>query len=409
MGGEKIGSASGKLIVPCDPIILKMDGDGIGPEIISAALPVIDAAVESAYHGKRRISWKKVQAGKDAERSHGSLFPGSTVSALKEYKFLLKGPLETPVGKGYRSPNVHIRLLLDLYANIRPVKYIPGLDSPLKHPEKVDMVIIRENTDDLYTGIEWPSNSKAANELRKYLKDRLNSNIEKDAGIGIKPIGKAKTERITRLALKYAIDNRRKSVTIMHKGNIMKYTEGAFRDWAYNVAKREFGKKSVTEAELNGKFHGRMPKGKVLINDRIADNMFQQIITRPESYDVILAPNLNGDYISDAAGALIGDIGVLGAANIGDYGGVFEAVHGTAPKYAGKNVANPMGIIKAGELMLLHIGWAEAARSIKKAVEASIGQRKATADIARFIGAKPLGTKEFAGNLVDIIESGKAR
>ena len=399
-GGKKIELGGNKLIVPDNPIILEVDGDGIGPEITTNAIRVIDAAVMAAYGGKRRIDWMKVKAGDDAMKETGERFPQSTSDALKEYRFMLKGPLMTPVGKGFRSLNVHMRLLLDLYANIRPVKYIQGLDSPLKHPERTDMVIFRENTDDLYTGIEWQYDSKEAATLRKLLKDDLNVNIDSDAGIGIKPIGKSKTERIARMALAYAIANKRRSVTIMHKGNIMKYTEGAFREWSYAVAKNEFAGSFVTEEELAG---GQVPPGKILINDRIADNMFQQIITRPESYDVVLAPNLDGDYISDAAGALIGNIGVLGGANIGDFGGVFEAVHGTAPKYAGKNIANPMGVLKAGELMLAHIGWPEAANLVEKAVGAAIMQKKVTNDMARFMGVEPLGTKEFSDNLVGVI------
>ncbi len=400
--GGKITLDGGRLAVPDNPIILRINGDGIGPEITSAAISVIDAAVSKAYSGKRRIAWMDVPAGDQAEKELGERFPESTANALKEYRFVLKGPLTTPVGKGFRSLNVRMRILLDLYANIRPVKYIKGLDSPLRNPEKIDMVVFRENTDDLYTGIEWPYNSKEADTLRKLLKDNLNVSIDPDAGIGIKPIGKGKTVRIARMALKYAIANKRRSVTIMHKGNIMKYTEGAFREWCYEVAKSEFQGSFMTEEEANA-LGGAVPQGKILINDRIADNMFQQIITRPESYDIILAPNLDGDYISDAAGALVGNIGVLGGANIGDFGGVFEAVHGTAPKYAGKNVANPMGVIKAGELMLIHIGWSEAAELVSRAVNAAVEQRKVTNDIARFMGARPLGTKEFADNLVSTI------
>ncbi len=296
-------------------------------------------------------------------------------------------------------------MTLDLYANIRPVKYIEGLDSPLKYPQKVDMVVFRENTDDIYTGIEWPYNSAEAEKVREFMHDSMNVKIDSDAGIGIKPIGKAKTQRITRMAIKYAIENNRKSITVMHKGNIMKYTEGAFKDWAYEVAQKEFGDKIVTEDELNTKYNGVMPKGKILFNDRIADNMLQQIITKPELYDVILAPNLNGDYVSDACGALVGDIGVLGSANVGDQGGMFEAAHGSAPKYANKNVANPMGMLKAGELMLTFMGWQEAAELISKAVEKAMKERKVTQDIARYMGVDPLGTKEFGQYLVEAIKS----
>ncbi len=383
--------------------ILKIDGDGIGPEIISAAVKVIDSAVGRAYKSNMKINWLTVPAGKAAQKQFGSRLPKKTVNALKKYRLLLKGPLETPVGKGIRSLNVQMRILLDLYANIRPVKYMNGLESPIKNPERIDMVIFRENTDDLYTGIEWPYNSREANSLRRFINKEFKVHLDSDAGIGIKPMSKSKTERITRKALEYAIKSQRRSVTIMHKGNIMKYTEGAFREWAYSVAANEYARKFVREDALNGR---TLPKGKILINDRIADNMFQQIITRPESYDVILAPNLNGDYISDAAGALIGDIGVLGGANIGDNGGVFEAVHGTAEKYAGMNIANPLGIIKAGQMMLDHLGLGAASELISKAVDRSIKEKRVTKDIARYLGSKPLSTSEFTENLLKKINQG---
>jgi isocitrate dehydrogenase len=383
--------------------ILKIDGDGIGPEIISAAVKVIDSAVGRAYKSNMKINWLTVPAGKAAQKQFGSSLPKKTVNALKKYRLLLKGPLETPVGKGIRSLNVQMRILLDLYANIRPVKYMNGLESPIKNPERIDMVIFRENTDDLYTGIEWPYNSREANSLRRFINKEFKVHLDSDAGIGIKPMSKSKTERITRKALEYAIKSQRRSVTIMHKGNIMKYTEGAFREWAYSVAANEYARKFVREDALNGR---TLPKGKILINDRIADNMFQQIITRPESYDVILAPNLNGDYISDAAGALIGDIGVLGGANIGDNGGVFEAVHGTAEKYAGMNIANPLGIIKAGQMMLDHLGLGAASELISKAVDRSIKEKRVTKDIARYLGSKPLSTSEFTENLLKKINQG---
>ncbi|MGC8586721.1 MAG: NADP-dependent isocitrate dehydrogenase [Candidatus Micrarchaeia archaeon] len=385
------------------PTVLRVDGDGIGPEITEATVRIIDAAVEEAYGGRKKISWMSVPAGRDAEKEFGDRFPKETEEALKKYRIMLKGPLETPVGKGFKSINVRMRLLLDLYANIRPVKYIKGLESPIKNPEKVDMVIIRENTDDLYTGIEWPYDSKEAGEIREFLREQFKIGVDDDAGIGIKTIGKAKTERIARAAFNYAIKNKRRSVTIMHKGNIMKYTEGAFREWAYDVAEREYSGKFIREEELAG--GADKAEGKILINDRIADNMFQQIITRPESYDVILAPNLNGDYISDAAGALIGDIGVLGGANVGDNGGVFEAVHGTADKYAGLNVANPMGLIRGGEMMLEYMGWTEASNIIESAIAKAIEQRKVTKDIARYFGSEALGTREFADEVIGIIVS----
>ncbi|MDT7875814.1 NADP-dependent isocitrate dehydrogenase [Sulfolobaceae archaeon RB850M] len=400
--GEPITFENGKWKVPNKPIILYIEGDGIGPEITRSATEVIDKAVEKAYGSSREIKWFEVYAGEKAEKLTGNRFPQETQDMLLKYRVVLKGPLETPVGKGWKSVNVAIRLMLDLYANIRPVKYIPGIESPLKNAEKVDMIIFRENTDDLYRGIEYPFDSEQAKKIRKFLKEELGVEVEDDTGIGIKVISKYKTERITRLAIKYAIEHKRKKVTIMHKGNVMKYTEGAFREWAYEVALKEFRNYVVTEEEVN---RGVKADDKIIINDRIADNMFQQIIIRPEEYDIILAPNVNGDYISDAAGALVGNIGMLGGANIGDSGGMFEAIHGTAPKYAGKNVANPTGIIKAGELMLRFMGWDEAANYIERAINEAIKQKKVTQDIARFMGVQPLGTKEYTRALIEIIDT----
>jgi isocitrate dehydrogenase len=402
--GEPIVIQGSVWRVPNKPIILYIEGDGIGPEITNVAIKVINKAVEKAYGSSREIKWVKVYAGAEAEKVYGNRFPEETINLITKYRVVLKGPLETPVGGGWRSINVAIRMLLDAYANVRPVKYMPGLESPLKHPERVDLVIIRENTDDLYRGIEWSWDSPEAAKLRKFLREELKVDIEDDTGIGIKPISKYKTQRVARFAFKFAIENKRRSVTIMHKGNIMKYTEGAFREWAYEVALKEFREYVVTEEEVNTIYGGKVPPGKILVNDRIADNMFQQIITRPENYDVILAPNLNGDYISDAAGALIGDIGVLGGANVGDTGAMFEPVHGTAPKYAGKNVANPTGMIRAGELMLRFMGWREAADLIDKAIIEAIKQKKVTQDLARYMGVQPLGTKEFGDALIEIID-----
>ncbi|QIW24956.1 NADP-dependent isocitrate dehydrogenase [Sulfolobus sp. S-194] len=400
--GEKIRFDKGKWIVPNKPVILYIEGDGIGPEITNASIRVINKAVERAYGSSREIKWLEVYAGEKAEKLVNDRFPKETQDMLLKYRVVLKGPLETPIGKGWKSVNVAIRLMLDLYANIRPVKYIEGLESPLKHPEKVDMIIFRENTDDLYRGIEYPFNSEEAKKIREFLRQELKVEIEDDTGIGIKVMSKYKTQRITRLAIQYAIEHKRKKVTIMHKGNVMKYTEGAFREWSYEVALNEYRDFIVTEEEIN---QGKPAEGKIILNDRIADNMFQQIVIRPEEYDIILAPNVNGDYISDAAGALIGNIGMLGGANIGDEGGMFEAIHGTAPKYAGKNVANPTGIIKAGELMLRWMGWNEAADLIEKAINMAIRDKKVTQDIARFMGVKALGTKEYADELIKIMDT----
>ncbi|AHC52380.1 isocitrate dehydrogenase [Sulfolobus acidocaldarius SUSAZ] len=400
--GEPIKFEKGKWVVSNKPIILYIEGDGIGPEITNSAIRVVNKAVEKAYKSSREIKWLEVYAGEKANKITGDRFPKETQDMLLKYRVVLKGPLETPIGKGWKSINVAIRLMLDLYANIRPVKYIEGLESPLKHPEKVDMIIFRENTDDLYRGIEFPYDSEEAKKIRKFLREELKVDIEDDTGIGLKVMSKFKTQRITRLALNYALQNSRKKVTVMHKGNVMKYTEGSFREWAYEVALNEYRDKIATEEEIN---RGVNSEGKVILNDRIADNMLQQIIIRPDEYDIILAPNVNGDYISDAAGALIGNIGMLGGANIGDTGGMFEAIHGTAPKYAGKNVANPTGIIKSCELMLYFMGWSEAARLIEKAINESIKQKKVTQDIARYLGITPLGTKEYTDTLVQIMDS----
>ncbi len=386
--------------VPDNPSVPFVYGDGIGHDVTSNAMRVIDAAVEKAYGGSRSIKWIEMQAGEKAEKEAGTRLPDSTIEYVKKHGLLFKGPLETPVGGGFRSLNVTLRLALDLYANIRPIKYVKGITSPLRNPDNIDLVIFRENTDDIYIGIEWKYDSKEAGEVRDFLKSRMGVKIDQDAGIGIKPIGKAKTERIARMAIRYAIKNKRRSVTIMHKGNIMKYTEGAFREWSYDVAVSEFRDSIVTEKEVAEKYGGRVPEGKVLINDRIADNMFQQLIGKPDIYDVILAPNLNGDYVSDAAGALIGDIGILGGANIGDNGGMFEAVHGTAPKYADKNIANPMGMIRAGMLMLEYFGWNEPVALIDKAMEKSIAQKEVTQDIARLMGCEAIGTREFSDAVI---------
>ncbi|MCQ4336775.1 MAG: NADP-dependent isocitrate dehydrogenase [Sulfolobales archaeon] len=403
--GEPIRFENGKWIAPKRPIILYIEGDGIGPEITNAAIKVINTAVQKAYGSDREIRWMEVYAGEKGEKLTGDRFPEETQKMLLKYRVVLKGPLETPIGKGWRSVNVAIRMMLDLYANIRPVKYVPGIESPIKNPEAVDMIIFRENTDDLYRGIEYPFDSEQAKKIRKFLKEELGVELEEDTGIGIKVMSRFKTQRITRMAIKYAIEHGRRKITIMHKGNVLKYTEGAFREWAYETALKEFRDYVVTEEEVNTVYGGKVPENKIVLNDRVADNMFQQIITRPAEYDIILAPNLNGDYISDAAGALVGNIGMLGGANVGDSGGMFEAIHGTAPKYAGKNVANPTGIIKGGELMLRFMGWNEAADLIEKAVAEAIRQKKVTQDIARFMNVPALTTTEYTQTLVDIINS----
>lgn len=389
---DKITFKDGKWIVPDQPVILYTDGDGIGPEIMDVARKVVDAAVKKAYKNKK-INWKEILVGDKALKEKNDRFPQESQDAINEYRVLLKAPLGTPIGTGFKSINVRIRVMLDLYSNIRPVSYMAGLESPLKHPENVNLTIFRENTDDLYMGIEWKYDSPEAGEIRDFLRNKFDINLGDDTGIGIKPMSKYKTQRITRAAAKFAIENHKKEITIMHKGNVMKYTEGAFREWAYETLENEFGD-----------YISKDDSKKILVNDIIADNMFQQIITRPENYEVILAPNIDGDYISDAAGALIGNIGTLGGANVGDDAGMFEAVHGTAPKYTGKNIADPLGLIRGAQLMLKYMNWYEAQGIIEQAIGKSIETKKVTNDLAKFFNVKPLGTKEFGDSLVEIIE-----
>ncbi|WP_290900237.1 isocitrate dehydrogenase (NADP(+)) [Ferroglobus sp.] len=400
--GERIEYKDGKLIVPDNPIIPYFEGDGIGKDVVPAALKVLDAAAEKI--GKE-VVWFKVYAGEDAYKLYGTHLPEDTLNAIREFRVALKGPLTTPVGGGYRSLNVTIRQTLDLYANVRPVFYIKGVPSPLKNPEVVDLVIFRENTEDVYAGIEWPKGSEEAKKVIKFLAEEFGIHIREDSGIGLKPISEFATKRLVRLAIKYAIENNRRSVTLVHKGNIMKYTEGAFRDWGYEVAKEEFGDRVITEEELWNNYNGELPKEKILINDRIADNMFQQILTRTAEYDVLAMPNLNGDYMSDAAAALVGGLGIAPGSNIGDGMGVFEPVHGSAPKYAGQNKVNPTAEILSGALMFEYIGWKKASELIKKALEMTISQGIVTYDIHRHVGGKLVGTREFAEAVVENLHS----
>ncbi|MBO8183876.1 MAG: isocitrate dehydrogenase (NADP(+)), partial [Archaeoglobus sp.] len=380
--GEKIEYKDGKLIVPENPIIPYFEGDGIGKDVVPAAIKVL---TEAARLTGREITWFKVYAGEDAYKLYGNYLPDDTLKAIKEFRVALKGPLTTPVGGGYRSLNVTIRQILDLYANVRPIYYLKGVPSPIKYPERVDMVIFRENTEDVYAGIEWQRGSDEALKVIKFLADELGVNIRVDSGIGIKPISEFATKRLVRMAIRYAIENDRESVTLVHKGNIMKYTEGAFRDWGYEVAKEEFGDKTITEAELWENYGGEA-KGKIVIKDRIADNMFQQILTRTNEYDVIALPNLNGDYLSDAAAAMVGGLGIAPGSNIGDGLGVFEPIHGSAPKYAGQNKVNPTAEILTGALMFEYLGWKDASELIKRAVEKTIQSGIVTYDIHRHVG-----------------------
>ena len=369
-------------------------GDGIGPDITRATKKVVDEAIKIAYGSKRKINWIELMAGEKAISKYNTPLPDDTVKKMTEYRISLKGPLTTPVGGGFRSINVTLRQIMDLYANVRPVKYYPGLPSPLKNPEKVDMVVFRENTEDVYMGIEFPSNSKEAEQVIELI-SKLGYNIRKGSGIGIKPISKFGTSRISKMAIDYALLNGRKSVTIMHKGNIMKYTEGAFKEWAYEAAKG-YGDKVVTETDLAGK----SVQGKIVIKDRIADNMFQQILLRPDEYDIILCPNLNGDYISDALAAQIGGIGVAPSGNMGDNYAVFEAVHGSAPKYANLDVADPSSLLLSAVMLLRYIKWNEPADLIEKAFVNTLRDKQVPQDLARHLGVKSLKTSEFAESIV---------
>ena len=403
--GSLLDYKNGKLIVPNNPVIAYIVGDGVGPEVVESARKVLDAAIKRAYGGSRRIVWWELVAGSRARELCGELLPEATLEGLRKVRVALKGPLETPVGTGYRSLNVTIRQVLDLYANIRPVRYY-GQPAPHKYADKVNFVIFRENTEDVYAGIEWPHDSPEAEKMRSFLAKELGVEIRSDAGIGIKVISEFATKRLMRRALEWAIRNGNRVVTIMHKGNIMKYTEGAFRKWAYEVALEEFREHVVTEEEVSKVYGGKVPEGKILVNDRIADNMLQQIITRPWDYEVIVAPNLNGDYISDAASALVGGIGMAAGLNMGDGKAVAEPVHGTAPKYAGKDLINPSAEILSGALLIGEfMGWREAAKLVEEAIRRAIASRKVTQDLARHMpGVTPLKTSEYTEVLIGYIE-----
>lgn len=402
MEGEIISwTSDGKPVVPENPIIGFIEGDGIGPDIWKATKGVLDKAVEVAYSGSRRIIWKELFAGEKAQKIYGegNLLPEETLQEISRLGIVLKGPLTTPVGGGFRSLNVTIRQALDLYACIRPVRYIPGVPAPLKSPEKVDVVIFRENTEDVYAGVEWEAGSEEAKELIRLINEKQRkkggSLISEESAIGIKPMSEKNTKRLVKKAIQYAIENNRKVVTLVHKGNIMKFTEGRFRDWGYEVAKEEFKDIIITEEELK-KYEGKIPEGKILINDRIADAMFQQLILRPEEYDILATPNLNGDYLSDAAAALVGGLGMAPGANIGDRCAVFEATHGTAPKYAGLDKVNPSSLILSGVEMLRFMGWNEAAELILKAIEKTVQNKTVTYDLARQMdGAREVKCSEF--------------
>ncbi len=382
--GERIGWDGQKILVPDRPIIPFIEGDGTGPDIWRASKRVLDAAVEKAYGGQRQIAWVEVLAGEKAFNVTGNWLPDETVEAIQYFRVAIKGPLTTPVGGGIRSLNVTLRQVLDLYACVRPVRWIPGVPSPVKRPQDVNMVIFRENTEDVYAGIEWPSGSAEAEKIRQFIERELGKKIRPESGIGVKPISPFGSKRLVAKAIRYALANGRDSVTLVHKGNIMKYTEGAFRDWGYQVAKEQFADVVVTEEELYSTYNCQLPQGKkVVIKDRIADSMFQQVLLRPSEYSVIATPNLNGDYLSDALAAQVGGLGMAPGSNQGDEHAVFEATHGTAPKYAGQDKVNPGSLILSGEMMLRYLGWSEAADLVVKGLEKAVADKQVTYDLHR--------------------------
>ncbi|HVN32216.1 MAG TPA: isocitrate dehydrogenase (NADP(+)) [Thermoanaerobaculaceae bacterium] len=382
--GERIGWDGKSIQVSDKPVIPYIEGDGTGPDIWRATQRVLDAAVEKAFGGRKRIAWVEVEAGEKSFNSKGTWLPDETVEAIRHFRVAIKGPLTTPVGGGIRSLNVTLRQVLDLYACVRPVRWIPGVPSPVKRPQDVNVVIFRENTEDVYAGIEWKGGSPEAEKLRLFIENELGKKIRPDSGIGIKPISEFGTSRLVAKAILYALAQGRDSVTLVHKGNIMKFTEGAFRDWGYQTAREKFGDVVVTEADLWDKHGGKMPAGKkVLVKDRIADSMFQQLLLRPSEYSVVSTPNLNGDYLSDALAAQVGGLGMAPGSNEGDEHAMFEATHGTAPKYAGQDKVNPGSLILSGEMMLRHLGWKEAADLVVKGVEGAVAARRVTYDLHR--------------------------
>jgi isocitrate dehydrogenase len=387
--------------VPDHPIVPFIEGDGIGPDIWRATRRVLDAAVAKAYGGKRTLAWMEILCGEKAVAHGASPLPEATLQAIREYRVAIKGPLTTPVGGGFRSLNVSLRQELDLYACVRPVRYYRGTPAPVKQPEALDVVIFRENTEDVYAGIEWPAGSVEARKLAEFITHTLKKPVDPDAGLGIKPMTFKNTRRLVAAAIRYALAHGRPSVTLVHKGNIMKYTEGAFRDWGYQVAANEFGSQTITEKSCQEEQAGKIPAGRVVINDRIADAMFQQVLLRPAEYSVLAMPNLNGDYLSDACAAQVGGLGMAPGANLGDGMAVFEATHGTAPKYANLDKVNPGSLILSGVMMLEHLGWNEAARMIQNAMEKVLTAKKVTYDLARQLtGATECSCGGFAEALV---------
>ncbi len=389
----------GRWIVPDRPIIPFIEGDGTGPDIWRAARQVFGAAVDRASGGKRSIEWLEVLAGEKANRETGSWLPEATLDTIRRHRVAIKGPLTTPVGGGIRSLNVALRQLLDLYACIRPVRYFEGVPSPVREPKKLDVVIFRENIEDVYSGIEYKAESAEASALIEYLTSKFGAKLRPGSAIGIKPMSKFGSQRLVAKAIQYAIKTGRSSVTIVHKGNIMKFTEGAFRDWGYEVAREHFGDRTIPEAEAAS---GRPAGGRVIIKDRITDAMFAQLVLRPEDYSVIAAPNLTGDLLSDAAAAQVGGLGLAPGANVGDGFAVYEATHGTAPKYAGQNKVNPGSVILSGAMMFEDLGWTDVASAIVRGLERAIGARRVTYDLARLMpGATEVSTSAFAECIIE--------
>jgi len=399
--GSPIRAAGGSLEVPDNPIVPFIEGDGMGPDIWAAAVRVFDAGVESAYEGTRRIRWMEVFAGEKGVQVAGEWLPAETLDAIREFSVAIKGPLTTPVGGGIRSLNVTLRQELDLYACVRPCRWIKGTPSPVKEPQKLDVVIYRENTEDVYAGIEWAAGSPEAEKVRGFLNDEMDCSIRENSGIGVKPISEFGTKRLVAMCIRDALKAGARSVTLVHKGNIMKYTEGAFREWGYEVARDEFGDVTITETELWSAYDGKQPEDKLVIKDRIADAMFQQILLRPAEYDYLALPNLNGDYLSDACAAQVGGLGMAPGANVGDSVALFEATHGTAPKYAGLNKVNPTSLILSGVMMLEHMGWGEAADAVLAGIERTVAEKYVTYDLERQMdGATLARTSEFGDRII---------
>jgi isocitrate dehydrogenase len=402
--GTRIGYENNEIVVPDDPIIPFIEGDGTGADIWRATQHVVDGALEKVYGAKKKIHWFEVLAGDKAKEATGDYLPEETLESIKHFRVAIKGPLSTPVGGGIRSLNVTLRQVLDLYACVRPVRYFEGVPSPVKHPERVDMIIFRENTEDVYAGIEWPAGSEGANKLIDAINDierRAGAKIRPGSAIGIKPVSEFGSKRLVRKAIQYAIAAKRDSVTLVHKGNIQKFTEGAFKDWGYEIAKDEFGDVTIPESECTGP---TPPADKIVIKDRIADSMFQQVLLRPSEYSVIATTNLNGDYISDALAAQVGGLGMAPGSNESDEFAIFEATHGTAPKYANKDMINPGSLILSAVMMLRHLKWWDAADAIERGIATTIRQKKVTYDLERQMeGATKLKTSEFARAIVENI------